>query len=603
MEMELIIGQRTLRSGEQDLEIPVAPVIAGDRTYLPARFVAEAAGYAVDWVEESVGVWTTSAGLPPGRRRLRTAWSVYYSGRNEPDEKYLRSLHRAGFRVVSNLPGCQGHSGLDPELVQRCACRTVDGSVVYLDVGTETLKIAFLCQNNPEWRERVKSMLVERIDGGADAVMIDETGGVGGAIYLGACFCRYCMQGFRDYLANRFTAGDLMARFAIADISQFDYGKYLKAAGVSIGWHDPNHPLYLEYMQFLYGRQRDFIAELVDLAHERSGGNALVAGNVYGMRPMYQPLADLLDFSIFELSIGRPPETRNAGVYLLARAVLGKKPFSGFPDVNDLAGLSPQDGSLWRHWLAEALACGGSLMMPYQAFTSGAGEYTLPDEAVSGYVRFARAYGDVYQARDPYANVAVLSDFRTSLLEWDVWLSYLATTAALVEAHVPFSVLVQGDGDLLKGSVAPEELSQFAAVIIPPRHQLGGAAGAVEQYQAQGGKLISPSAATAGIIAGALSASGVVSVVQTDAPRTVGVLPMSGNMGPAVHLVNYDYDAPAGRFRACGPFDVILAVPEKANLSGFSLVLVSPDDPEGSAPTGGFLSGRNCCVEAYIAEW
>lgn len=74
-------------------------------------------------------------------------------------------------------------------------------------------------------------------------------------------------------------------------------------------------------------------------------------------------------------------------------------------------------------------------------------------------------------------------------------------------------------------------------------------------------------------------------------------------MGPAVHLVNYDYDAPAGRFRACGPFDVILAVPEKANLSGFSLVLVSPDDPEGSAPTGGFLSGRNCCVEAYIAEW
>lgn len=610
--MDLYIGRRVLRFGGRDVEIPVAPVIIDGRTYLPARFVAESAGYSVDWVDESQTVlvsraWRYDFGAvsrppvwvfgQPGLDYLLelgasgTAWSVYYAGRNPEDAKYLQSLHRAGFAVISNLPSCQGHSGLDPELVPRCACRNVDGAIVHFDLGTDALRTAYMCSNNPEWRERLKSMVTEHIDGGADAILVDETLGAAGALHLGACFCRYCTEGFRRYLASRFAPADLVARFGIADVSQFDYGRYLRATGVRLAWDDRNHELYLENLKYLLASQREFVAELVALAHDYSGGNALVAGNAYGMRPMYHPLADLLDFTIFELSIGRPPASRNAGVYLLGLAISGDRPFCGFPDTVDLASLSPEDNPLWRHWLAESLACGGSLMMPYRAFTMGAGEYTLPAQEVSSYFRFVRAYPGAYEARDPYASVAVLFDFQSSVYDWEVWQKYLATASALVEAHVPFAVLVQGDGELLKRAVSVEDLSRFAGVILPPGHQPGAAEAAIAQYQAKGGKVLRLTATTSAAIAASLSAAMVSPTVTTDAPRTVGVFAMSGDSGPVVHLVNYDYDASRKAFRECGPFEVTLAVPGKADLSGLSLVLLTPDEQAEAGAAGGDMAG------------
>ena len=229
--MELYIGRRALRYGGRDVDIPVAPIIVGDRTYLPARFVAEAVGYTVDWIEESQSVlvrrtWAYDFGSVSrplvwvfGQPELDyllelgatgTAWSVYYAGRNREDEQYLRSLHRAGFTVVSNLPSSQGHSGLDPGLVARCASRDVDGAIIYFDLGTDALRTAYMCSNNPEWREHLRSMVIEHIDGGADAILYDETIGTAGALHLGACFCQYCVEGFRQYLASHFTPGELL---------------------------------------------------------------------------------------------------------------------------------------------------------------------------------------------------------------------------------------------------------------------------------------------------------------------------------------------------------------------------------------------------------
>jgi hypothetical protein len=610
--MELYIGRRALRFGGRDADIPVAPIIVGDRTYLPARFVAEAAGYTVDWIDESQSVvvkraWTYDFGSvsrppvwvfgQPGLDYLLelgasgTAWSVYYVGRNPEDARYLQALHRAGFTVVSNLPSCQGHSALDPELVSRCACRAVDGSVIYLDLGTNAIRTAYMCSNNPEWRERLRTMVKEHVDGGADAILFDETLGTAGGLHLGACFCRYCTEGFRQYLAGHFAPADLLARFGIADVTRFDYGGYLRAAGVRIAWDDLNHELYLEYLKYLLGSQRDLVAELVGLAHEYSGGNALLAGNTYGMRPMYVPLADLLDFTIFELSVQRPPASRNAGVYLLALAVSGDKPFSGFPDIADLASLSPEDGPLWRHWLAESLACAGSFMMPYRAFTMGAGEYTLAAEEVAPYFRFVQAHASAYDARDPYANVAVLFDFKSSVLDWEMWQNYLATASALVEAHVPFTVLVQGDNDLLTRSVSVEDLSRFAAVVLPPDHLPGVAQTALAQYQGRGGKVLRPASADPATIVAAINGAGILPAMTTTAPGTVGVFPMSGDSGPVVHLVNYDYDSSRRAFRDCGPFEVTLAVPSKVDLTGTSLVLLSPDGEPGEATSGGAASG------------
>lgn len=47
--VELTIGSKTIKSDDQARQMDVAPLIRDARTFLPARFVAEALGYQVDW--------------------------------------------------------------------------------------------------------------------------------------------------------------------------------------------------------------------------------------------------------------------------------------------------------------------------------------------------------------------------------------------------------------------------------------------------------------------------------------------------------------------------------------------------------------------------
>lgn len=47
--VELAVGQKQIKSNGSVKKIDVAPLLRNGRTYLPARFVAEALGYQVDW--------------------------------------------------------------------------------------------------------------------------------------------------------------------------------------------------------------------------------------------------------------------------------------------------------------------------------------------------------------------------------------------------------------------------------------------------------------------------------------------------------------------------------------------------------------------------
>ncbi|MDH7577422.1 MAG: copper amine oxidase N-terminal domain-containing protein [Bacillota bacterium] len=63
VEIVLKIGSNVLLNDGKPVAMDVAPVIRDGRTFLPARFVAEAAGYAVDWDETYRGVLVG----PPGK--------------------------------------------------------------------------------------------------------------------------------------------------------------------------------------------------------------------------------------------------------------------------------------------------------------------------------------------------------------------------------------------------------------------------------------------------------------------------------------------------------------------------------------------------------
>lgn len=64
--VELTIGSKTIKSDGQARQMDVAPMIRDKRTFLPARFVAEALGYQVDWdsVNQVVICWPKGTERP-----------------------------------------------------------------------------------------------------------------------------------------------------------------------------------------------------------------------------------------------------------------------------------------------------------------------------------------------------------------------------------------------------------------------------------------------------------------------------------------------------------------------------------------------------------
>jgi acetyl esterase/lipase len=94
------------------------------------------------------------------------------------------------------------------------------------------------CLNNPHWRTVLKAWAKRGLDRGVDGYMINY-------FYRHNCLCEHCQKGFRGYLRDRFSAGDLRSRFGIANVDTHTFSEI-------VGWHDPKEttPLRLEMLKF-----------------------------------------------------------------------------------------------------------------------------------------------------------------------------------------------------------------------------------------------------------------------------------------------------------------------------------------------------------------
>jgi len=381
-------------------------------------------------------------------------WSVYWAGLNDADREYVRSLHENGFKVGANLPTQQGEIHLvggNQSLLESASCRDINGNTSYLSWVPES-KVYFMCHNNPAWQEFLKKRIRECIDGGADVIQIDEIGGTGDHLEI-AGFCDYCMAGFRAYLAGHFSERDLHDHFGIEDVHPFDYRTYLLAHNAGSVWQDPNFDLAKEYLKFQYSSRYAQISDLIQYAREYAGRDILFSANTYGMLPSQQIYIPLLDFAVFEMPIGTLPEGKHFVTYLLGEALAPSETFTAFPNIFDLASMSPDDWRLWQHWLAEAAACGGSFLLPYKAYTYGGGEFNLTADRISLYTDFIRANGKFYEGTSKPAKVGLLYSLSSTLFNNSAWQEFIDTAQVLQESHVPFTIVYEGDGQFIDKKV------------------------------------------------------------------------------------------------------------------------------------------------------
>lgn len=382
-----------------------------------------------DWLKKS-NIWVFDQPSPEYLKELGatgTAFSVYYIGFNEYDREYVETLHRNGFKVTSNLPAGQSATTENLQLREEAAKRDAHGNIILL-LGLEGLY--HMCGNNPLWQEFLINRIEEQAKGDVDAVLIDEPGDVG------ECYCDYCMQAFNSYLAEHYSPDELQQLFGITDLSTFNYREYLLEHGGANWWDDPNPQLQVVYLQARYWVRTKFIGELIQHAKEAAGWNIPVTSNVYGLEPNHQIFIPLLDFVIFEMPITpeahpdvdylRPTPGKHFTTYFLAEALDPEKPFSAFPDVFDLKQLSEEEWWLWRHWLAEARACGASFMFPHQAYIYGGGSYTIDAEKLSPYTKFFAEHPEYYENVERIATVALLHDLHSTLTNKFTWLSFSA---------------------------------------------------------------------------------------------------------------------------------------------------------------------------------
>lgn len=510
-------------------------------------------------------------------------WSVYWAGLNDHDREYVDNLHKDGFRVGSNLPTVQGHMDLvggNRALLESASCRDIDGNTSCLSWVPES-KVYFMCHNNPAWQEFLKQRIRENVDGGADAIHIDEIEGTGSHLDV-AGFCDYCTAGFRAHLSGHFSETELRDRFGIENVNSFNYRTYLIAQNARSVWEDPNFELVKEYLRFQYSSRYAQISGLIEYARQYAGRDILFSANTYGMMPNQQIYILLLDFAVFEMPIGTLPEGKHFVTYLLGEALAPSKTFTGFPDIFDLAALSSDDWWLWRHWLVEAYACGGSFLLPYKAYTYGGGEFSLPADKIAPYTDFIRANAGFYEGTSRLAAVGLLYSLSSTLFNDSAWQDFIQTSRVLQESHVPFEVLYEGDSQFVGRKTSLSELGRYPLIVIPAGHEFDAAAAqSLKQYLDNGGHIIQLEAVPgAQQLQTKLRDTGVDLGVETTASGNLGIMVYRQSDSMIVHFVNYNYDYGAHDFIPEDTFQVAITVPDSVNMTGKVLKLISPDQPQ-----------------------
>jgi hypothetical protein len=308
------------------------------------------------------------------------------------------------------------------------------------------------CLNNPSWRQVLKAWVRCGIARGAD-------GFISNYFYRHDCHCEHCVNGFRQYLRERFSAKELEQRFAIANLATHQFDEI-------VAWHDPaqSTPLRREMLRFSqmankrafdevfvkYGRslKPDLIVaqwnHLGDFSQISGDERCLLPGEWWGRDEDYlwYSTGDLANHT--DLAAGVLGEGTLQARYI--RGAFDDKPFT----------LGKYEGVRIRAAIAELAANGGAPMGFYTAF-----EDPEARREIMRYYSFLGRNDTLYRANRPLGEVLLLFP-RSRVHEGDLAAvdRFKELGRHLLDAHVLFDVLPDD-------RAAASERRRYSAVIDP----------------------------------------------------------------------------------------------------------------------------------------
>src|SRR4051812_35801459 len=246
---------------------------------------------------------TRDAGARRGFLGIREFWQDRYPKLWPPRSKYFPDPVRNAW----------GEEVTD--ILEECAQRDIEGNpchALWIECPDREHWNWMMDRNNPVWREYLKAIVRIQIDAGVQGVHFDEAEVPLTSMQYGGCFCRTCVEGFREYLAAR-PAEELPEAVRGEDLSTFHYGEWLGERGFDFIENRGGTPLFFDYVAFQQRNITRYFAELADYAREyaRSVGREIqISGNFFNLFEHYYPLEPSVDVVVTEMrnTLWRQPE-------------------------------------------------------------------------------------------------------------------------------------------------------------------------------------------------------------------------------------------------------------------------------------------------------
>ena len=137
---------------------------------------------------------------------LRAFHATHLDWINTLDSAFVHQLHGLGYGYVGlNVGACDQPDPTGKTSFRIGRAQRADGSPLTFP-GMEHKPVARVigCPNNPDWSEVVwKPYVRQNLDAGADGIHQAGAKFSAASAALGGCYCKYCVQGFRDFLVRR----------------------------------------------------------------------------------------------------------------------------------------------------------------------------------------------------------------------------------------------------------------------------------------------------------------------------------------------------------------------------------------------------------------
>ncbi len=317
------------------------------------------------------------------------------------------------------------------------------------------------CLNNPAWRAVLKAWVRCGIARGLD-------GFISNYFYRHDCLCVHCVAGFRQYLRERFSPGQLRSQFAIINLATHVFDEI-------VAWHDPaqSTPLRREMLRFSqiankkafdevfvqFGRslKPDLLVaqwnHLGDFGQISGDERCSLPDELWGRDEDYlwYSTGDLANHT--DLAAGILGEGTLQARYI--RGAFHDKPFT----------LGKYESIRIRAAIAELAANGGAPMGFYTAFED-------PDarREIVRYYGFLRRFEELYRGNRPLSELLLLFP-RAQIQAGDLTAlaRFKELGRALLEAHLLFEVLPNDRGAPGKSFARP---SRHLSIIDPADPQM-----------------------------------------------------------------------------------------------------------------------------------